>query len=528
MVCTLKGVKYEHEVLIPNDRIGTFLKKPMHLEKLEKDLNTLFKERREALNSIWSKKHYFIKEKGVAEIRASNTASLRLYALCGPNEAAEVKQYGEFHCPEKTLPLPRFAFSKGKATLYFPLLTLLQESSLSNLYGWLTHEEESPRGLALQYQIGSLLGLDLIKCDETIDGKKYNQKVEIPYAYDQASNRILQLLERDLGMCELPPEYAIPYDDKVAGSGRVTCWNELLFGFFGPLGVRFAPHGSVNSEGLRLAPLRIDPPHSLRDYSGTEISEMAYQIFTEAAVSPQEKGRYSNAIDRLFNQVAKEEPSALEAAVKGAINHFFYELTNVLSQSSLETKKNSLINVANAAHLPLANCYIRLSEETKRVSGQEVNVKDLLLALAEEWKNDKLMAIFSDSPESTHGFATAQVKWGAEFGLNIQLGLRDPKRESCGNAQLTKERETLFRERCNNTKTLTEEISRKINDNYGSVMDISLYETYTRTWLEEMGHETNTLEETISSFFPTDANYRVQVSPDGVKFLLTQIGLLNP
>jgi len=467
----------------------------------------------------------------VVEVRIANTISRRLYALMGSDRAVEIRAFQAFDKPEETLALPRLDFKRGEMAIYFPANFRVEQKYLLGFIPFGVSEIEDPQEEIFRNYISGILGLNVEACDKQFekDSRRYAHKIVVPYDNNPANNRILHLLQRDLGLRELPEGCVFPYNNQVASSGRVNCWNEFLFGFHNQLGLFFKQHGQVDREGLKLSSPRIVLPENLPEYTREEIRETLLNVLVEGGVENGKSLGYVVAIENFLARV-RNGTSTTEVGVKVAMRHFIYELKQP-PRVSKEVRKNSVINVALGARSCIAGFYVRLTEEIQRVAGQEKNTKNLLLALVEEWKNDTLMTIFANLPQSVHAFAAAQVAWGKEFGLDIDAGKRDPNREGTGVRHLNPERENEFRQACTNPELLVQEITRRINqnvDNHGSVMDVSIYEETIRRVFVEMGLDNATIDQRIEALFPSHPEtYTVSLTEEAIKILLTQIGLLN-
>ena len=169
-----------------------------------------------------------------------------------------------------------------------------------------------------------------------------------------------------------------------------------------------------------------------------------------------------------------------------------------------------------------------------------MSIKNLILSLVEEWKNNLLMYILRGSSQSVHGFAAAQVAWGEEFGLDVIAGFRDPNREGCGERQLTPERLEEFRNICNDPERLIDGLMNLINSrrlpnkkdpertNNRDLIDASSYREFIVGILREQGFNQEAIDQKIEQFFPIDdSTNEMNLTKEAVSFILTCVGLLN-
>jgi len=403
-------------------------------------------------------------------------------------------------------------------TIYFPEGLVYEQIGI----------DRSSNNINFMEYVGAFLGLDIKAFGSTHsfndgDQKRYSHSIEVPFSTDYEQNRVLQLLERDLGLRELPDESSIADD-------RVTCWNEFAYAYHKTLaGTDYLKHGTLNPNGLKQRPPKLLIPDTLPEYTDAQILDEIRKVLVGGGISSQQVQTYVAAINALLQRIGNQQNST-NRAVKVALRHYVYELKR--SPVSVEVKKNTAISIALGAPNCLQGTQVRLVEETKRVAGTEDNAKNLLLSILDEWKSDTINAILGPSSQSVHGFAAAQVAWGEEFGLDIEAGLSDDNREFCGAPQITAERLTNFRAACRNKGNMIEETVRRINerlDEHGCVMNISADQAEARNILRNRGFTETEIDDKIDPLFPTDdVTYRVSITKEAIIMLLTRTGHLNP
>ena len=374
--CKIGHHKYDVEIIVSIEEMKSFLKMMM-LEQLEGGLLDKLGNLHRSIEDVWGKR--FFPGGNVTELRVANTISRRLYALMSLDNANAVKRYTETARPETELPLPRVEFNDKKMTIFFPqevdtnpLVEKTFFSSFMEMIGLNFQEEMADDSYpSLNNYIGAILGLDVKSCRESFwkDPKVYTSKIEVLYHQDLEKNRILQLLQRDLALRDLPQEVAFPFQVGQEHTGRVTCWDELLFGFSRQLNVPFLPYGRVNKEGLKLAPPTIDLPDNLPDYEDNVIFQTLEQTLSACGVSTRQKegcrGQYSSLLDGI-----RPQDDSSKEAVKVTLRHFIYELRKEPAKCSQEEKKNAVISVGLGCASCFAGSQVRIGEGIKRVTGQ--------------------------------------------------------------------------------------------------------------------------------------------------------------
>ena len=466
--CTVKGVLYDQEIVIPTDKIAAFLKKPMHLEAVKEDLLAGLNNIHASIQDQWSKNG--------SEVRIATTVCRRLYALFGKTQSDQLARYKPTDFPETALLFPRIACSNGKMTIYFP------EGLINEQIG----TDRSAYNMNFMEYVGAFLGLDIKAFNNPYsfggsDTKKYSHFIEVPFSTDSEQNRVLQLLERDLGLRELPNGCSI-------ANNRVTCWNEFAYAYHKALAnADYLMHGTLNPNGLKQRPPKLIIPDTLPQYTDAQILDEIRKVLANGGVSSQQVQTYVANINALLNRIGNQQNST-NKAVKVALRHYVYELKR--SPVSVEVKKNTAISIALGAPNCLQGTQVRLVEETKRVAGTEDNARNLLLSILDEWKSDIINEILGTSSQSVHGFA------------------------------------------CHNKNTMVEETVRRINerlDEHGCVMNISAYQAETRDILRNKGFTETEIDNKIDQLFPTDEeDFSVSITEKAAIMLLTRTGLLNP
>ena len=533
----IDGVQYGMEVIIPTEMLAGFLRDTMELEVLIQPLLDEFARIRDSFHDI-------VAVRG-REGRILSTISRRLYSLCGPNESAWIKGFSPLDTPERERPLPRICCSQGSMIFYFPK-EYGQRALPENLLFKEQNEDQANPSSGLFSQIGNLftnpapgpsfltyvsafLGYPIEGCSKRfdLDANHYTFQMSVPAG--NGGEELLGLLERGFGLKELPLNHRISSSDLPLGHRRETWWNELVFGFSRELRIPFAQHGDVNSEGLKLKAPRIELPDALPEYSEEEILTITREILTRSEMIPQ---KIQGIIDRfrvILHRGWRRETDT-ERAVFTSIMHFTYELQKVPERVSIEVKKNSIINLSLSANVCLPGVHVRLAEEIKRIAGQQINAKGLLLSTLEEWKNDLLFEIFRNFPQSAHVFAAAQVMWGDEFGLDVEAGQKDRNWRTYGEHRLNDQLKGNFRDALTNSDLLLDEVFRRANerkDDHGAILDLSIYQDSVRDLLNKKGLSPTEIDDAVETLFPTEPDtYAMTISREALKLLLIEIGIL--